>query len=340
MSKPLYRIVLNEAWQVTWKKRRLWLWGLFAALLGNAGEYELLVKAMGKVAANETVAPDTTMLWLSPPLNGQTMSGLKMALLNEPFATFILFFIGLCIIAIAVFFIWLITVSVIALIKGTAALAKGEEMPSLVEGVDTGNTFFAPVFMLILFGRILNWFLLALLALFAMLAVYDILIGLPFFFVGFAILVPATFAIAFVVRYAVIIAVIKNKSILEALDLGILVFRRHWLITAELSLLLFGASMLAGLFLAAITVLFIIPILLAALTVWQLGFALWAAALLALSITSFLLVLFLTGAVLGTFQWSAWVNLYLKLQERGHLSKIVRTIRVFVNDRRLTPRRV
>ena len=38
----LYRDIIKEAWQITWRRRFLWFFGLFAVLLGNGGEYEIL----------------------------------------------------------------------------------------------------------------------------------------------------------------------------------------------------------------------------------------------------------------------------------------------------------
>ena len=59
MNKPLYRTILISAWRTTWNHKRLWFWGLFVGLLGNAGEYQFLVTALDRLSAGE-IAPSAT----------------------------------------------------------------------------------------------------------------------------------------------------------------------------------------------------------------------------------------------------------------------------------------
>jgi hypothetical protein len=39
----LYRSILKRAWEISWKFKYLWFFGLFAALLGNGGEFEIIL---------------------------------------------------------------------------------------------------------------------------------------------------------------------------------------------------------------------------------------------------------------------------------------------------------
>ena len=44
---PFYRTILKQAWSLTWRHKYLWWFGIFAALLGNGGEFEILFNNVG-----------------------------------------------------------------------------------------------------------------------------------------------------------------------------------------------------------------------------------------------------------------------------------------------------
>ncbi|OGL85937.1 hypothetical protein A3I40_00730 [Candidatus Uhrbacteria bacterium RIFCSPLOWO2_02_FULL_48_12] len=333
MNKPLYRTILISAWRTTWNHKRLWFWGLFVGLLGNAGEYQFLVTALDRLSAGEIAPSATSGLGQGPPLNAQTMLGLANAFSANAFTTFVLLLISLIIIAVAAFFIWLVMVSVIALVKAGAVLAAGDEPPSLAEGVADGQRFFAPVLVLYVFGRLLLWFLFTILALFGLLAMKDFLVGFPMFMVAFILLLPALFVVSFVVRYAIMYVVLKKRTLLEAFDSAVALVRENWLITIELAFFLFVVNLVVGAALALLVAGFVFPIHLAALTMGQLGLLGWAISLEFLAAVFFLLILFSIGSALGTFQWLAWTMLFQRLQDKGPISKIVRLLSRWTSNR-------
>ncbi|KKU47250.1 hypothetical protein A3H10_00875 [Candidatus Uhrbacteria bacterium RIFCSPLOWO2_12_FULL_46_10] len=333
MNKPLYRIILISAWRTTWNHKRLWFWGLFVGLLGNAGEYQFLVTALDRAVLGEVVSGTAKGFWGGPPLSSQTIAGLVNAFSINAFTTFILLLIGLAIIAIAAFFLWLIMVSIIALVKGGAAIADGENMPSLADGVAEGKKYFSPVLVLYVFGRLILWLLFTALVLFGALATKDLLVGLPLFLVAFIIILPALFVVSFTMRYAIMYVVLKKRSLLDALDQAIALVRDNWLITIELAFFLFVINLIVGAALAALVAGFVFPIHLAALTMGQLGLIGWAISLEFLAATFFLIILFSIGSSLGAFQWLAWTLLFRRLHERGPVSKIVRLLGRWVSNR-------
>jgi hypothetical protein len=333
MTKPLYRIILSEAWRSTWTHKRLWFWGLFAGLLGNAGEYQLLLTAIDRTGAGEVVPGGAPGLFQTPPLTSQTTAGLWQAFTADAAATFVLLLIGLSIIAAAVFFVWLTMVSVVALVRSGTALAHGRRTLTLSEGTAEGQRHFGPVLVLYVFGRLVLWLLLALLVLFGALAARDFLVGFPLFLVSFLLFLPALFVVSFVVRYAVMFVVLRERSILEALDAAATLFRTNWLVTAELAFFLFAINIVVGAGLALLVGGFVFPIHLAALTMANLSLVAWAIALELLAALLFLALLFGVGSALGTFQWLAWTLLFDRLQEKGATSKLVRVLGRLVGNR-------
>jgi len=323
-AKPIYRSVVATAWQTVRKYKYLWLWGLFASLLGNAGEYQFLTsssKRIGSLVLGDisSVSPVSNM-----PLTMSSVPGLMRAFLVDPFSIFILLLIGLVVIGVTVLFIWLAIVSTIALVYSTAKINNSEKTVTIADGLAVGSFFFAPVLVTFVFGRLIVWFSFALIALFALLAIYDALIGLSIFFVAFIVLLPIIFATSFVVRYTIMFVVLKGLSLLESLHSAIELFKQNWLITVELALVLFGINSLFGLGLVAIVAGLVLPALFGSMILWQFGFIAWSLSLAVLSIAVFVPSLFVLGSILGAFQWAAWTHLFLKIQKGKYLSKTVR----------------
>lgn len=332
-EKKLYRVVLNSAWVTTWKNKQLWLWGLFVGLLGNAGEYQLIVTAVSRVANREIPPLGISGGILLFPMGPRVVGGLWNAFTLQPFAMFMLLLIGLIVIALAIFFIWLTMVSVVALIQSTAAIDAGDGAPTMSENIDAGSRHFGPVLIVYIFGRLLTWTLLSLLVLLGALAGVDAYIGFPFLLTGFIVVLPLLFAISFVVRYTMLYVVLRRQGIMDAMESAIALFQRHWLISLELSFFLFLINLLVGIVMVIFIGLLAVPMLIAAIIAWQTALYTWAFTMAAFGVTLLLIILFLFGSALGTYQWAAWTHLFLKLKERGHLSKLVRFFSRFADNR-------
>jgi hypothetical protein len=333
VTKPLYRDVLKTAWRTTWRHKHLLLWGLFVGLLGNAGEYQFLVTSFDRVGGTEVLPPLALRLLDVPPATPASATGLWRALTTDTFSAFVVLLLSLLLVASVIFLIWLTMVSVVALVRAGAAVSAGKAPAGVGQAVVEAQPFFGSVLVLYVFGRLLVWLLLTLLAFFGLLALNDFLVGFPVFLVAFAVLLPALFLVSFATRYAIMFAVLDRLPILEAIDRAIALTRRHWLVSVELAFFLFAVNLALSLLLAALVALVVVPILLAAFVVLGTGLAVGALSLFALGAGLFLLFLFSVGATLGAFQWTAWTHLFLKLKEPGSVSKIVRLVSRWVRNR-------
>ncbi len=178
----------------------------------------------------------------------------------------------------------------------------------------------------------MTWFLLTLLVLFAALTTVDYYIGLPIFIVGFLVIVPVLFVVAFLVRYATMYVVLRKQGMLSAIESAIELFQRHWLITLEIAFILLAINLAASLIMIILIGLLVLPLLIAAMIAWQAAFVGGAISLATFGIILLVVVLCFFGSTLATFQWSAWTYLFLRLKERGHLSKIVRIVGRWYTD--------
>ena len=107
----LYREILKKAWQITKKFRLLWVFGIFAAFLGNASEYETLYNQIDKIRNQDR----TLSLWSS------NLHAILPKL--DLSATHLAPLIGywLVMLAVIVLFVWIFVSGLGGLIKGVAS---------------------------------------------------------------------------------------------------------------------------------------------------------------------------------------------------------------------------
>lgn len=325
-EKVLYRVILRDAWQAVRSRKDLWFWGIFAALLGSAGEYHFMMKTLGQVANQQAFTTEAINFLQAPPLTFDTWRALGVAFSSNLTATFTLLIIVLAIIAIVGFLLWLVIGSVVALIKAGSAAANGKTIPNLSEGMKAAHTHFGSTLVLFAFGRMITTLLVAVLVLFGTLAARDLLVGGPMFVVAFLMLVPALFAVSFAVRFAVCAVVIDDSPLLTAIGRAKELVRAHWLVSLELALILSLINIAVGLVLVALTALLVIPFVVAAAVLAQLGAGIWSVWCLLFGVVLFLGMLFTFGGALGAYYWVVWSELFVKLRQPGYQSKIKRMV--------------
>ena len=101
-------------------------------------------------------------------------------------------------------------------------------------------------------------------------------------------------------------------------------FINNWLISLEMAIVLFLASFLVGLIVILLLLILAVPFAFLALALNYLtsfvGF--WLVVILALII--FITIIVISGAMLTTFQISAWTGLFVELSGAGGTSKLIR----------------
>ncbi len=70
-KKPtqVYRPIFKKAWEITKQNRFLWIFGLFAALAGNGGIYEILFKGFGRIVGKGDLAAGSSWSWIFETLS-------------------------------------------------------------------------------------------------------------------------------------------------------------------------------------------------------------------------------------------------------------------------------
>ncbi len=323
--KNIYRQIFKQAWDVVKNNKLLWSFGLFAALLGNGGEYQALLKLLNNIRIGEGMHFIRPMAGMGQGnfrgvVNFLSYNPLEFALiLMAAFA--ILFFIG--------FFIWMAIVSQIALIEG-ANKSLARKKIDYNEGIDSGIKKFAPILGLNIIAKLLVLFIvfgLGLPLLF-LIASVNSLFSIVLYVLIFLILVSFGIIISFIAKYAVAYVVLKKENFIDAIKLAIDLFLNNWVASLEMALMLFLINIIAGFAVVSVIILVSLPLATIALIYFLSGFFVGAwLVIIIMAIINFIIIGFV-GALLSAFQWTSWVALFKKLTSKeGVLSKIDRSVR-------------
>lgn len=302
----LYRNIIKESWLTMIRSKYLWFFGLFAMLLGNGGEYEILFRSIDKEEKVSILAGFWEQSWeivRNLPSVGHT-------LWTDPGGAFLVLLGWFIVLAIIAFVAWLVNVSQAAIVDAVARQARDKEN-NLSIGLEKGIKFFWPVFFLnftikvlvaaglFLLGYFLNPYL-------------NVLI--------FLLLIPFLIVSSFVAKYVIAYTVVRKEKLKEAFVSAIKLFKKNWLISLELAFILYLA-----------TAVFLTVFAFATFNVQKffevIVFAFPTAGFIILyyiqPIFLFLLFFFIVS-LLSVFQITAWTKLFLELDSAGAISKIER----------------
>lgn len=317
-----YRKILKQALSIVWKYKHLWFFGLFASLAvaGGTMEYQFLTQSFGQGLISGSYQNLNGLLALSEFLQTVWLG------LTSLFSQDIIYILNaLTIILLAgsflFFFIWLAISSQAALIDNVKKIIvpkKKINVASLREGLTVGNHHFWSVLALNILIKILmgfSFFIVSLPLLFLVLQ------DSPAFIISYTILfvifVPVAVSLSLIVKYAISTRVLENKSIVASLESGWHLFRKNWLISLEIALLLFIISFLASFVILIAMAIVFFPL-------FWLGLALAINWISYLMIILALIVTIVFGSILTTFQVTTWTDLYLHLKDNKGVAKLER----------------
>ncbi|MBU0636816.1 MAG: hypothetical protein ABH818_01110 [Patescibacteria group bacterium] len=320
-----YRNVLKQSWQITWRNKYLWIFGIFAALLGNGGEYEILSRSLS--GDDHAIWPSFYRVIQTGVFGKQTFNNV-IQWMNEDILSFLMMSgVVLAILVISCFLIWLIMVSQIAIVNNAGNIIKRKKN-NFQDGVNSGTKNFWSILGLNVISKIIICLLLILISLPIIFFVNKISIAMTglLFSILFIIFVPIAISLSFIIKYAIAYVVVKNSSLINAFKQAWQLFMNNWIISLETALILFFINFVAGLAIALVILAMAIPFLSLGIIVYlltsEVGF--WVIAVLAF--ISALLLIGVGGAMLAVFQISSWTGLFVELVKNGGTAKIIRVL--------------
>ncbi len=317
-----YRSILKQAWNISWKHKYLWFFGLFASLAAAGGsiEYQILTKNLNQNLVDGSYSHLSSILALGDIIKSFCLNLVNLfsydlvSILNA----ITLLLISLTLVVV---FIWLAISSQAALVDNVKKIINPKKKLAnlkIRDGLATGNKYFWSVLGLNILIKILvnlAFFIISLPLLFMILNEATILVVIYTLF--FIIFVPVAVSLSLLVKYAIAYNVLENKSLITSLEKGWELFKKNWLISLEMAIILFIVNFLAGIVVLIIISLFLFPLFL-------LGAMFSITWLIILTVFLGLILIVIIGSLLTTFQIATWTDLFLHLTEKKGEAKLER----------------
>ncbi len=307
----LYRSIIKSSWRITLRHKYLWFFGLFAVLLGNGGEYEIIFRSIQNSGTSESV-------WLrfleQTILNLDNLFNFGKRFWENPSLASTILFTYLFILFIFLFIIWMTNVSQIAIVNAIFRDLRKKEH-NIKIGMHKGAHYFWKIFSLNILKKILIIATLSLLIAVKSKTIYMVL---------FMALIPLVVSLLFIIKYAIAYIIIRKEKILESFISAWKLFKKNWIISLELAFLLYLFTISAGLFFMFLSFNIVRFFQILSNQVWvnfpTLSFYLFYTVM---PIILFGALAFI-GSLLSVFQISSWTKLFLELDNKGSKSKIER----------------
>ena len=320
---PFYRNILKQSWALTWRNKYLWWFGIFAALLGNGGEFEILFNNTGGDPA-QSLFPAWQRIMSTGIFSGHTLTNIGNLFRNDTLNMIFVLVVCLIALAIGLFLIWLVIVSQAAIVNNSAAVIK-QKKHALKDGLDSGILNFWPVLALNIIIKAAIYVLLVVISL-PVIFYQGNFNAVLFYIIALIIVLPVAIVLSFIMKYAVAYVVINKSKVIPAIQKGFRLFKKNWLISFEMAIILFFINLLVGLAIVLAILVLAVPFLFLGL-IFYYSFSLVGSWLIAfLAFASFLFIVVATGAALAVFQISSWTGLFLELEKKSGASKLVRMV--------------
>ena len=284
--------ILRRAWQVIWKHKVLWIFGILAgcAQTGNSVGSSGSSGARSSGGGSGGAFPPSVSHWFD-----QLEPGVIILLIAAALAVFFI---------LILLSLFLGSIGRIGLVRGTQQVEQGAE-----------RLFFGELFSgsLRYFWRVLGLVLLVGISMFLAILLVGIPLAVLTCGIGALAIVVAGFLVPIIVQQAVAAIVIEDLGILEGLQRGWELFRQHpdKLIVMGLILNL-GIALAGGLVIALPLILVGAPALVGAL--WGTGEALRNGLIVAgVCLAGYLPVLIVLNGILSAYIHTAWTLTYLRL---------------------------
>ncbi len=296
--------VLTRAWEIIWKHKILWVFGILASC-GSQG---------GNFGGNFNYQTDSRDIQNLPPQWQEFFRNLQNGFERAPDERMVGFIIiVVCIILLLALVAWLLSIfGRVSLIKGTLLAEAGKSFTFSSLARESLPFFGSALLLSILLGLLPFGLVLALIIVLVPLAVVTLGIGLICIIPLVCLLVPLGFAYNVYVEMAYVALVSEGLGVIEAINRGWQVFRNNLANVTVIALILILGGLFVGILLGLPIILVFAPFLLGMLantTSAQNSGLIISGICLVLALP----VIILGNGILHSYLQSAWTLAYQEL---------------------------
>jgi len=323
----LYRPILKKAWLTTKKFKGLWFFGLFAATLGAGGEYEILSRGLFNNEQGQGVISGTIESFQRGWQEGSALtdaslwSSIGNIITSNPQVIIGLLLSLILSLTVTIFFIWLAVVSQIALINNASQIDKNKK-PTINQGIDFAVRKFWPVLSINVVLKVILFVLFLVLGKEAYMLAGEGISQPIIYYASFVVFMAIVFVASFVAKFQIFYITLQKQDIKTSIKSGWELFRKNWLISLEISFILFLVFLVGITLIGLLTYYVFVPALIVMKVFWHPTLSLitvWLGAMVLIA-----LILIMIG-IISAFQWIVWTLLFEKLIGRDNtVSKLVR----------------
>jgi hypothetical protein len=319
-GSPFYRRIMADAWRITWNHKHLWVFGFFTALTGFGSVSEVFFNASRRVGEwFPLLAAGKSPLYLIPGLT--TMKAI-ISFSASPVAALVIFLVvfGL----LSVVFLWMTMTSVGALVSSARKIEKGGE-PTFSEGMRVGADRFWTILGINLLARLVIFCGIILSGATLYTLMQDRTVASGLFYVGsFVVFMIIALCASVIAVYATNYAVQKKDGVEKSISAGWRLLTEHWLVSIEMSILLFFVGITFGLTALLGAVVLSVPVIFLLMLSALLKTSAIASAVLVVAGTGFVLIIICAASFVAAFQTVSWTLLWGEIAERKPVSKLLR----------------
>ncbi|MBP9761394.1 MAG: hypothetical protein KBD15_04105 [Candidatus Magasanikbacteria bacterium] len=321
MHAPLYRQALVHGWHVATTHKSLWIFGLFAALLGQMGVLDIVVHT---VLAKQQfpwypLVFDVRELW------SVLQTGLSSWVADTSSLVWVLW-LGLFFIAIKCGALFLGVLSQGVLIGSQSDVGKSVRKKNLHIGRAWHRAIdhVWPLFFLYIIKRTIILLVTALVGFALYSVIQEGTLAQEIVFISlFLLSVAVGLFISFFVMYAAGYVVQEKYSFIKSCEASWNMCKAHWVVSLEVGILLLLVNVLAALF-GVIGVIFFAAQIAA---IWAGGLVLGSVVFQQIGFwfTTFLFILYIVflGSFLSVYTTSVWMFVFQKMHTKGIVSRVL-----------------
>ena len=321
--EPTYSDALKAGWHLAWHHKSLWIFGFFAAFLGQMGIVELLTKT--SFGATYLRAPSFFVyVWNFFAEVPITTIGQSLNLTADKFVWLIwllIIFIGF-----GLLFLFVSVVSQGAIVHSTGRFIekKGKKFESTSVSWDVSRKHFWRLLGLNVLRKVILISFVSFVAWGMINALIEPSGGDIFlFFALFLLAIVMGMVLSFLLVYAVGYVVLEEQSFVKSIRSAWRLFTDHWFVSLEI-----------GLIFIVINILFIVLLLVGMYVLFLPSLVMWTTAFLIQSTALYVAGIFLgfvlfvpyivfLGSLFSVFTTSTWTYLFAKMHKTGVVSHLV-----------------